>query len=191
VTVDPMTGKGQVTSGAFTNVPKRFQPAVVGRVAYNYRKIEGYTEADLEGGGLRASIGAASFVAFDMDRDGKSSIRGTLDGLVKYEHLAVSVAGFIASKQAGLHFRQREREATGLVLQTGYLVAPYVEPVARYSLVAPKGASNDTHEATLGLNVYFYKHSLKWMNDAGATFQPTTAKTTVGYLWESQLQLMF
>jgi Phosphate-selective porin O and P len=189
--VDPMTGKGTVTSGAFSNVPSRFQPAIVARVAVNHGKIEGYSEADFEGGPLRASLGLASFTAFDLDRDDKSSLRGTVDGLIKYEGLSVNAAGFIGSQQTGKHFRNRELEATGFVLQVGYLVTPHVEPVARYALVSPKGANNDTHELTGGLNVYFYKHALKWQNDVGASVRPGADATITDYLYESQLQLMF
>jgi hypothetical protein len=189
--VDPMTGKGTVTSGAFSNVPQRFQPAVVARVAANYGKIEGYTEADFEGGPLRASLGLASFTAFDLDQDDKSSLRGTVDGLIKYQGLAVNAAGFIGSKQNGKHFRNREHEASGFVLQAGYLVTPHVEPVARYALVSPNGPDNDTHELTGGMNVYFYKHSLKWQNDVTASIRPGAEKTITDYLYESQLQLMF
>lgn len=189
--VDPATGKGTVTSGAFSNVPSRFQPALVARIAANYGKIEGYTEADFEGGPLRASLGLASFTAFDLDKDDKSSLRGTIDGLLKYQGLSINAAAFIGSKQNGKHFREREHEATGFVLQGGYLVTPHVEPVLRYALVSPKGAYNDTHELTGGLNVYFYKHALKWQNDIGASIRPGADTTITDYLYESQLQLMF
>lgn len=191
VEVEPMTGEGEITSGGFSNVPARFQPGLVARVATNYGKIEGYSEADFEGGPLRASLGAAGYVAFDMDRDDKSAVRGTIDGLLKVEGLAVSAAGFIASKQTGDELGDREREATGLVLQVGYLATKHVEPVVRYSFVAPKGADNDAHEVTGGLNLYFYKHSLKWMNDVVAKVAPQADETTTDYAYESQLQLMF
>lgn len=189
--VDPETGKGSVTGGGFSNVPPRFQPALVARVAANYGKIEGYSEADFEGGPLRASLGLASFAAFDLDKDDKSSLRGTVDGLLKYEGLSVNAAAFLGSKQNGKHFRNREHEATGFVLQAGYLVTAHVEPVLRYALVSPKGADNDTHELTGGLNVYFYKHALKWQNDIGASVRPGADTTITDYLYESQLQLMF
>lgn len=189
--VDPETGKGTVTGGAFSNVPQRFQPALVARVAANYGKLEGYTEADFEGGPLRASLGLASFTAFDLDKDDKSSLRGTVDGLLKYEGLSINAAGFIGSKQNGKRFRDREHEATGFVLQAGYLATPHLEPVARYALVAPKGADNDTHEVTGGLNLYFYKHALKWQNNVSASVRPGADQTVTDYLYESQLQLMF
>lgn len=191
VQVDTMTGKGSVSGGAFSNVPARFRPAFVARVAANYGKIEGYSEADFEGGGFRASLGLASYVELDHDKDDKSAVRGTIDGLIKYEGLAVNVAGFVGSKQDGKHWGDRAREGTGGVVQVGYLVTEHVEPIARYSFVSPKGSNNDTHELTGGLNLYLYKHNLKWMNDVGASIRPEVGKTTTDYIYESQLQMMF
>jgi hypothetical protein len=180
-----------VSDGAFSNVPARFRPALVARVAANYGKIEGYSEADFEGGGFRASLGLASYAELDYDKDDKSAVRGTIDGLIKYEGLAVNVAGFIGSKQDGKHWSDRAREGTGGVVQAGYLVTEHVEPIARYSFVSPKGSNNDTHELTGGVNLYLYKHNLKWMNDVGASIRPEVGKTTTDYIYESQLQMMF
>ncbi|HVY29097.1 MAG TPA: porin [Polyangiaceae bacterium] len=191
VQVDTMTGKGSVSGGAFSNVPARFRPAFVARVAANYGKIEGYSETDFEGGGFRASLGLASYIELDYDKDDKSAVRGTIDGLIKYEGLAVNVAGFIGSKQDGTHWGDRALEGTGGVVQVGYLVTEHVEPIARYSFVSPKGSNNDTHELTGGVNLYLYKHNLKWMNDVGASIRPEVGKTTTDYIYESQLQMMF
>jgi len=191
VQVDTMTGKGSVSGGAFSNVPARFRPALVARVAANYGKIEGYSETDFEGGGFRASLGLASYTELDYDKDDKSAVRGTIDGLIKYEGLAVNVAGFIGSKQDGKHWGDRALEGTGGVVQAGYLVTEHVEPIARYSFVSPKGSNNDTHELTGGVNLYLYKHNLKWMNDVGANIRPEVGKTTTDYIYESQLQMMF
>lgn len=191
VQVDTMTGKGSVSNGAFSNVPARFRPAIALRVAANYGKIEGYSEADFEGGDLRASVGAASYIELDHDEDDKSAVRGTIDGLIKYQGLAVNVAGFVGSKQDGKHWSDRAQEATGGVVQIGQLIGEHVELIARYSFVSPKGANNDTHELTGGVNLYFYKHNLKWMNDIGASIRPEVGKTTTDYIYESQLQMMF
>jgi hypothetical protein len=191
VQVDTVTGQGSVSNGAFSNVPARFRPALVARVAANYGKIEGYSEADFEGGGFRASLGLASYTELDYDQDDKSAVRGTLDGLIKYQGLAVNVAGFIGSKQDGKHWGDRTLEGTGGVIQVGQLVAGHIEPILRYSFVSPQGTNNDTHELTGGVNLYFYKHNLKWMNDVGASIRPEVGKTTVDYIYESQLQLMF
>lgn len=191
VEVDTTTGEGSVSGGSFSNVPARFMPAFVARVAANYGKIEGYSEADFEGGPLRASVGAASYVELDLDDNDKSAVRGTVDGLLKYEGLSVNVAAFLGSKQKGDRFGERELEGSGLVLQAGKLIGEHVEPIARYSFVCPKGADNDTHESTVGLNLYFFKHNLKWQNDVGASVRPSRDETTTDYLYESQLQMMF
>jgi len=189
--VDPLTGKGSVQGGAFANVPKRFQPAFVARVGFNHGGIEPYTESDLEGGGFRAAVGAAGYMAFDLDDDKASSLRGTVDALIKCRGFSTNLAVYAASKQSGAAFGDRALEATGLSVQAGYLVAARVEPVVRYAAVLPKGAHNDLHDLTAGANVYFFKHALKWQNDFGIRMLPQGAQTARSYLYESQLQFTF
>ncbi|HEY0466216.1 MAG TPA: hypothetical protein VGC79_18525 [Polyangiaceae bacterium] len=58
-------------------------------------------------------------------------------------------------------------------------------------MVDPKHANDDTDEVTAGVNVYFYKHALKWQNNFGIQVLPRATSTTTQSLFERQLQFMF
>jgi len=94
----------------------------------------------MEGGGFRAALGAASYMALDLDEDNASTLRGTVDGMTKYSGFSTIAAVYVGSKQAGADFGDRALEATDLSAQAGYLITPHFEPVIRYGAVAAKAA---------------------------------------------------
>jgi hypothetical protein len=189
-TVDPMTGEGPV-SGAFTNVPDTFHPALVLRAGYNHGGIKGYSEADLEGGPFRAAVGASGLVDLDADDDDTSSLKAELDYLVKVEGFSSTGGLYVSSAQSGTGFGDRAFEALGMHLQLGYVIGELVQPVARYSLVAPDGGDNDTHEILGGLGFYFWGHEVKWQTDGGALLSEAPGGTATDYRVRTQLQLAF
>jgi hypothetical protein len=189
VTVDPTTGKGKVTSGDFNSVPDRFHPAFVARAAYNHGDIQGYSEADLEGGPARFSVGIAGIEDADFDNDNVSYLRGTVDAVVKAYGFNAQAGGFISSKQVGKAFGERAYEASGLLLESGYTIAQRFQPVVRYAWLTPAEPVYDTHELAAGFNVYMKKHALKLQNELNARFTRPKAgpRKDFGYLMQAQV----
>lgn len=191
VTVDPMTGEGGVSGGAFGNVPDTLHPALVLRAGYNHGGIKGYSEADLEGGPFRAAIAASGLADLDADDDDASSLKAEVDYIVKVEGFSSTGAVYVSSAQSGPGFSDRAFEALGLHLQIGYVIGELVQPVARYSLVAPDGADNDSHEVLGGIGFYFWGHEVKWQTDGGALLTEAAGGTAKDYRVRTQLQLAF
>lgn len=188
-TVDLTTGEGEVTSGKFSNVPGRFHPSLVLRVGYNYGGIKGYSEADLEGGPLRFAVGASGQIDFDADNSNDGTIRGEGDYIVKLHGFSSTGGVYVASTQSGTTFGDQAFSAVGFHAQAGYLLAKYVEPVVRYSLIVPDGPDNDEHELLGGISVYFFEHKLKLQADAGALIAQAPGNDTTDFRLRTQLQL--
>lgn len=157
-------GVGEIVRGRLTNVPTLFRPAIVGRVAYNFGDIKGYAEPDLEGGGLRLSVGMSGRADFDLDGGDDGQLLGEIDAILKMGGLSASGAIFGSLEQEGEGFFEQAPSALGLCAQTGYVILDRYEPAARYAVVAPFGEPR-LHELTAGFSVYFLGHAFKWMND--------------------------
>jgi len=191
VLVDPDTGEGDITSGKFSNVPDQLNPTMVARVGYNHGGIKGYSEADLEGGGVRFSLGAsvrAVLNVLDDSRDMELAAQG--DFILKMSGLSLSGAFYYDDAQKFMGFHT----------QLGYVLNKKYQPVLRYArLITPRGDglhpdgdSNDTQELAGGVSVYFYGHKLKWQTDVGARMQDISGTDgETEYLVRSQLQLAF
>jgi len=183
VEVDIDTGEGDITSGKFTNVPDQLNPTVVARVGYNHGGIKGYSEADLEGGGFRFSVGAsvrAALNVLDDSRDMELAAQG--DFIMKMSGLSLSGAFYYDDAQMYMGFHT----------QLGYVLNKKYQPVVRYARLNPDGDENDSQEIAGGVSVYFYGHKLKWQTDVGARMQDVPgADGETEYLVRSQLQLSF
>lgn len=172
-TLDPDTGAVSIGSGSFSNVPKKFHPALVARAGINQGGIDGYSEADLEGGGFRLSLAANVLADLDYDGDNESGVRAGIDFLMKMEGLSLSGAVFAATGQkapetgSDTGFLDQEYRAVGFFLQAGYLIGGRFQPVVRYSLASPKDMKS-AQEISAGLSFYFEKHNLKWQLLGGA-----------------------
>ena len=191
VLVDPDTGEGDITSGSFNNVPDHFHPLLIARVGYNHNGLNGYSEADLEGGAPRFGIGVAGLLDFDADGGDDSSARATADAMVKAYGFSATAAGYVSSTQSGGAFEDQSFEASGFMLQAGYVILERVQPVVRWAVVFPDGDDNDLEEILGGLSVYFKKHSLKWQTDAGIVAEETADDPDVTPVVQSQLQAVF
>ncbi|QDG52880.1 hypothetical protein FIV42_19675 [Persicimonas caeni] len=181
----------EVVSFDDANTPTFFYPSVVGRVAYNYGDIKGYSTGDLKGGPLRFSLGASGMTQFGLQRDNESATKATVDYILKAHGFSTSGAFMLATNQDGEALTDQNLFVTGLFVQAGYFLSEMIQPAARYSRVDYEGDDELVHEALGGLNVYFWGHSLKWQTDAGAIIVETPNDTDTAYRLRTQLTLSF
>ncbi|MCP4448755.1 MAG: hypothetical protein GY811_25990, partial [Myxococcales bacterium] len=99
VAVDLMTGEGSVSNGRFSNVPDDVRPAIAARIDHGTEGIKGYSEADLEGGPLRYSVGAAAMMHFGGG-DNTAAARAGADFVVKRYGLSATGGIYLASEGA-------------------------------------------------------------------------------------------
>ncbi len=161
--VPTVDSTGAITGGAFTNVPKKFKPAFIGRVGLNDGGIKGYSEADLEGGPLRWGAAASVWIEGDRDADDSSNQKVELDYVVKASGFSTTGGFYGMSSQTGIKtFSDQELSHVGLHLQAGYMVTPTVQASARYALVDAKlDATKDQQEISVGSNYYAFGHDAK------------------------------
>lgn len=191
VTVDPVTGEGELSGGGFSNLPDRMHPALVARVGHNYGGIKGYSEADLEGGPLRFAIAASAIIDLDGDKDDASGICSQADYALKVDGFSSTGGVYVASAQSGMSFSDQSYAALGFHLQAGYMIGGRYQPALRYALIAPDGPDNDRQEVLGGMSIYFFNHGLKWQSEAGALLTDTAGNSKSDYLVRTQLQLSF
>lgn len=196
VAVDPATGTGSVTSGYFSNIPERLHPILVFRAGYNHGGINGYSEADLEGGPLRFAIAASGILDLDADDDEKSAIRAELDSMIKVEGFSATSGLYVATVQDGDGFGHQAYAAFGGHIQIGYVLAQRFQPVLRYTAISPDRRKT-AQEFAAGLSIYFFKHSLKWQTDFSVLTNGAVLRNESppgdpnDYLVRTQFQLAF
>ena len=185
VEVDLMTGEGFITGGGLGNVPDRFYPALVGRFGINLGGIKGYSEGDLEGGGPRFALGGAILAALDVDGDGDSTLRGTIDLMFKaYGFFAAGGVYITAADFTAISY-----DAFGAHLDLGYTIADRIMPVVRYAVLAPD-ADDTLHEIAGGANLFFFGHGMKLTVDFAALLTDD-GSIAVDYRLRGQVQLSF
>lgn len=186
VVVDPTTMAEEVVGGVTSNVPNKVRPALVGRIGYNANGIEGYAEADLEGGDLRYALAFASMTHFHLG--GNSAItRNGVDFVFKQD--GVSATGAVYAEMQGPKIGDVEYTGIGGYIQAGYVVDKKYQPAFRYAVITEKGG-NSVQEIGAVFNIYRFGHDFKWQNEA------TLLNTDVGarrkdYRFLSQAQLAF
>lgn len=180
-------------SGSVTNVPKMWHPAATLRLGYNYGEgVKGYSEADLEGGGLRLSIGGSVESHFDATGTKDDSlVKMEADAMIKLAGLSVSGAVYRTTQQDGANFGDRTLGDGGAHAQLGYVIAKMFEPVLRYGIVDPRHehSNNIEEEYAAGFNVFFNKHDLKWQTDL--TGLNHNDDDTTDWQFRTQAQLTF
>lgn len=191
VVVDPATGRGEITDGKFSNVPGVLHPAVVMRVGYTHAGIDGYSEADLEGGPLRFAVGASGLFDFDADGDNVSGIQGEVDYALKLHGFSTTGAVYVSAAQSGPAFGDQAFQAVGFHLQAGYVIAERFQPAARYAFIARTGPDNDLQEIALGFSVYFFGHNVKWQTDGALLSSGDPSGDRSDYRLRTQAQLAF
>lgn len=170
-----------------SNTPTDLDTLLVAHVGWNMGGIKGYTEADLEGGPLRLSVGLsyqADFNDFNKDLEGDLLVEhgAVLDGLVKYEGIDVQAAAYMLKRGSA----DPDYSYLG---QAGYMIVPKKYQVAaRYSLT-PAGSDDDVQEL-LGAFTWFFKgQNFKWATDAGII--KASASDTTDIQVRSQIQALF
>lgn len=164
--IDPDTGEATTTTANPTNVPRKFKPAVIGRVGINRNGMKGYSEADLEGGPLRFGVGASVWLEGDFDDDDKSNQKAELDYIVKAEGFSTTGGIYYMTDQDGAGVLDATSSLVGFHLQAGFMVVPkHWQVSARYALVndllADEKTTRDQHEITVGGNYYGFGHDAK------------------------------
>jgi len=147
---------GDVTGGKFSNVPDDFRPVVVARAGYNHGGMKVYSEADLEGGGLRFAVsGNAHYdTAATVSADDPELVAG-IDYILKAH-------GF---SHTGHFFRNMETKINLFAAQAGYVIAKHYQPVIRFALIDDGENETKTREMAGGLSFYCYGHKLKFQTD--------------------------
>jgi len=179
------------SKSAYSNVPDRFHPMVVARIGYNHGGVVGYSEADLEGGPFRFSVGLDGLADFDLDGGRDSNLRGGLDFLLKVHGASLSGAAYVMSLQDGAGFDDQAYAAWGAHAQAGYVFMGKVQPVVRYAILDPKEDENNTQEILGGIAIYFFKHNVKWQTEAGGILREDAAGDLSDFVLRTQLQLGF
>ncbi len=175
---------GEVTGGKFSNVPDDFKPAIVARAAYNHGKIKGYSDADLEGGGLRFSVAGNSYYDANATNDEDPVWIGGVDYALKASGFS-SVGGFYIDTT-------KDAEGKAFFAQAGYLVSDRYQPVARHAQIMADEGDAKKVETTLGLSVYFFGHNAKLQADYSLLDTTDSAgEETNDKRLRAQLQLAF
>jgi hypothetical protein len=168
-TADPTTGA--VTGGSFSNVPKAWMPAFVGRVGWNHGGIKGYSESDLEGGPLRYAVGLSVYGETDFDRDSKRTHQAEVDGIVKVNGLAATAALYALATD-DLSTANADSKQLGFHVQVGKVIGKgtkRMEPSARFAMVIPQG-KKPVHEILVGFGWLPWGHNCKVLFDVGTVF---------------------
>jgi Phosphate-selective porin O and P len=156
--------------GRPTNLPADFGPTFVVRAGFNFGKIKGYSETDLEGGALRYSVAAAykvslaNFVQGAQDSKPENfSHAAQVDAIIKNEGLDVSVGGYL-QKLPGLDTE------FGALLQGGYFLSPKVTQIGlRFAIAEVSNSDREQLEVRGAFNYYISGHALKLATDFGFT----------------------
>jgi hypothetical protein len=165
--------RGEILSGGFTNVPRKFRPLVVARLGLNLGNVEPYTESDFEGGPPRLGLGASLIVDPAADGGEDAGLSAEFDFQLKAYGFSLGGTFFVMSRQRApaegedTGFADQKLAASGAYLQAGYLIARRVEPVVRYTLIVPEGLKS-AQEAAASVSVYFFGHAFKWQTQVAA-----------------------
>jgi len=187
VEIDPALNTGPVSGGKFSNVPDQFNPTMVLRLGYNYGKLKGYSEGDLEGGPLRA--GVALSLSSDLGSpNGSFGHRQEIDAQVKVQGFSFSGALLNTLTASGTVFSSLAEGNLGARLQGGYLFMKQVEVALRWALVDPPGENDSLQEFTLGASDYIHGHNLKVQVDGGALLH---GDQSIDLVMRAQAQLAF
>lgn len=188
VVIDPVTMEGEVVGGSVSNVPEKIRPAVLLRVGRNSEGMQGkhYSEADLEGGGFRYSIGAAALTHFRYGA-GAASSRAGVDFAVKQDGL--SATGGVYADMQGPKVADLSYAGVGAYAQAGYMLNKTKQVAVLYASITEEGGDNQ-QEASVAFSHFEFGHDLKWQTDV------TYLHTDVGVKRQdirlrSQVQLAF
>lgn len=129
-------------------------PTLAARAVWNFRD-PGQSEQDLEGGPLRAAVGASGYVRSDLVSGSAARAVVNVDGVVKWQGLAVNGAVFASSSgRPGLGTHGPESIAADA--RASYSFRRVVEVAIGGGTVVPVQALEEAvHDLRLGMTGYF------------------------------------
>jgi phosphate-selective porin OprO and OprP len=162
--------------------PRRPIKQVAARVGWSSAHVNGYDEADFDGGPLR--VAAALGYLGDLSPTDAMVHRFNVDGMLKAYGTALSWAFYLNSRPSPLPQRQLEM---GYHAQIGHFLVPRrVEFAARFAQV-PEG-TRARHEVLAAMNVYRFEHKLKWQLEGGSFH--TSGANVFDWLVRLQMQVV-
>jgi hypothetical protein len=168
-----------------SNLPTDFRPAIVTRVGWNFGKIKGYSEGDLEGGPLRFAVAASYKVDLANFTKGEQSSKvdnfshaAEIDAIVN-EGLDVTVGVFV-QKLPGIDAE------FGALLQGGMFLVPKQTQLAARFAIHQAPLDRNQLEGRFAVNYYLSGHSLKLASDFG--FLQLTGENAAGVEDDPDLQ---
>jgi len=181
--------------GEVTNSIDHFEPAVVLRLGYNHGNLKGYSEADLEGGGLRFGIALGTYATFDTDDDRDAFVKTTLDTMIKVQGFAFSGAFFLQMDQDGDSFTEQKMGLKGAVGQVSYAIGEKYVPAARFTWLDGKDEETAEDKTVMeiagGFSAFFFKHKVKWQTDVAVAMTKVDGESTKDIVGRTQLQFNF
>lgn len=167
-----------------------FRPAVVGRLGVNLGGIDGYEEADFEGGPLRLAVAASGRLDLDLDGSGDGRVLAEVDGVAKAYGGSMSAGLYLELAQQGAGALALAPSQVGARVQGGYVYLGTLEPALRYAVVAPVGGVR-RHEGVAAFSVYFVEHAFKWQSDFSLLVFEDAGAVTTGARARTQLTFSF
>jgi hypothetical protein len=192
VSVDTVTGEGEIESGKFSNVPELMDPMVVTRFGWHTKGYNSYTESDYKSSDFGIGIGGGIILDFDSDEDNDGAIRAGIDYALAVKGLSSTGGVYIATGQDGEGFKDQSFDSVGFHIQAGYTIKARVEPAIRYARIMSAGDAGDRQEFLGGVNVFFFGHNLKWSTDFGVLMtEEQDGELLTDFQARSQVQLSF
>lgn len=169
---------GSCSTGAPTGLPGDFGPTLVARAGWNTGGIKGYSEGDLEGGGLRLAVGVAYKVdlsTLERTSDQTSALGEPVPGDLRIKHgvqvdAMLKVRGF--DLQGGVYLMKSGTEKAELAgfAQFGTVVADERGLIAVRGAVIPTDDGRHLVEGRAAASALWHGHTWKWVNDAGVLY---------------------
>ncbi len=173
--------------GSFSNVPSRFSPLAVARVAATLGGIDGYDEIDRDGD-FGVSLAANAQARFNLPEDDAAFTVFGGDFMVKGAHVALHGEALALYAQQGARYADQALESVGLMVGVSYLIADTLAPGLRLARVV-EGSDAHTTELCAGVAVLVFDHNFKVTSDAGPIITHDGGERSVDARWRTQLQL--
>jgi phosphate-selective porin OprO and OprP len=137
-------------------------PQIALRLGWAGARVNGYDEADFDGGPLR--VAAALGYLGDLGPTDAMVHRFNVDGMLKFYGTSLSWAAYLKSRPSPAQTRQLEM---GYHVQAGHFLVPRkLEFAGRFAQVP--GGLRDRQEVLAVMNVYRFEHRLKWQIEGGS-----------------------
>ncbi|NOU29920.1 MAG: hypothetical protein HOO96_18605 [Polyangiaceae bacterium] len=157
-------------------------PRVAARIGWSSARVNGYDEADFDGGPLR--VAAALGYLGDLTPTDAMVHRFNVDGILKFYGTSLSWAAYLNSRPSPAETRKL---AIGYHAQIGHFLVPRrLEFGARFSRIPE--AQRERQEVLAVMNIYGFEHRLKWQVEGG-TFR-TPGSDVLDWLLRIQMQVV-